>query len=221
MADFVQAWKQLTASFVAVIGGLSPLVAALLIVAGVAALFYGRRVAWVFTALMGFMLGLTVGPLVAGPLPGWLQQVIVLAIAVVAGFLGVAAHRAASVVIGALALAGIARFASAYLDLAQWARWLLVLLGALGGVLLIRVWRESTLIAVSAFYGALAVTVGARVTITRMPATAEVSVFLLLLAAGLTWQIISYRQEQELVIPAAAGGLPAKGDRKSKRQAAK
>jgi hypothetical protein len=213
MSALIPLWRQLTANFVEIIGGLSPLAAALMIVGGLAALFYGRRMAWVFTALMGFMLGMTVGPLMAGPVPAWLQQVLVLMIGVISGFLGLAAHRPASVVIGALAVAGIARFVATYGGLTSWLWWLLALAGVAIGALLMWRWRESMLIVISAFYGALAVTVGARVTVTRLPAYSEMVIFLVLVGAGIVWQAIAFRHEKEFVVPVAAGGLPPKPDK--------
>ncbi len=209
MAELLDAvWNALTGSAGVFFGELNSVRAGALIVAGLLALLVGRKFAPVFTALLGFQIGLALGILIAGPLPSWLHTTLSLGIAVIAGFLGLGAHRLAGVLIGALVFGWIGFAATRLLRPGPWLSWAIVIGCLLAGVLVARWWRESTLIALSVLLGALATVIGVRAAAPSLPSAVGLSLLVVLALVGAVVQIVDYRRTRTLVIPPSAGGLP-------------
>jgi hypothetical protein len=128
------------------------------LLAGLAALFLGRRLYWLFVAIVGFGVGMTMAPQFLPGQPQW----VILVVAVVAGFLGailaillkkVAVGVAGFIAGGYLSLY-LLSFFSVDLGSFQGLNWAIFIIGGIVGALLVGTIFDIALIILSSGVGA-------------------------------------------------------------------
>lgn len=157
---------------------------------GLASLFFGRRLFWVFVATVGFIVGTHVAPLIYPYLPEAIlpfQDLVGLAIALVLAGTAIVMQRFATIIFGALALGIVGYLIAANADSIEWVQWFFTGLFALSGGLLLYFFFDWTLILVSVLVGSAIAIFGARAT-GSVPDDYGLWLFGLLLAAGLIYQ---------------------------------
>jgi len=157
---------------------------------GLASLFFGRRLFWVFVATVGFIIGTHVAPLIYGYLPEVMlpfQDLIGLAIALVLAGTAIVMQRFATIIFGALALGIVGYMIAGSADSIEWVQWFFTGLFALAGGLLLYFFFDWTLILASVLVGSAIAIFGARAT-GGIPDDYGLWLFGLLLAAGLIYQ---------------------------------
>jgi hypothetical protein len=78
------------------------------IAVGIALLFFGRFLYWIYIGVIGFALGFALGAAVTGTSTGWIEVVIGLAVGVVAAFLSVVVQKPLAAVAGFVVAGGAA-----------------------------------------------------------------------------------------------------------------
>ena len=78
------------------------------VVVGIALLFFGRFLYWVYVGVIGFALGFALGAAVSGTSPGWIEVVIGLAVGAVAALLSVALQKPLAAFAGFVVAGGAA-----------------------------------------------------------------------------------------------------------------
>jgi len=161
----------------------------LAIAVGLALLFFGRQLFWLFVAGAGFAAGLALATDLFQGQPDWL----VLAVAVIAGVLG----AVLSIFLQRLAVGLAGFFTGAYTVLTVVARlgyqdwvWIAALCGGILGALLVIVLFDWALIILSALTGALLV-----VDKLRLEPSLELLAFAVLLVAGIVSQAAQLRRQ--------------------------
>jgi hypothetical protein len=186
----------------------NPFALSVLLVAGVTALLAGRRLFWIFAAIVGYSLGATIAPLIVSPIPG-IYTVLQIGLAVLAALIAIAAASTSTYLVTFLGVSLLGLLLIIPYQVPPWGELLASLLAGLAGVALLHVAWDSTLIGLSAFYGAVAV-LGA--TARLIPATRTLesgALFTAMVATGIVVQTVALVaiRRQPLEIPTSAGGV--------------
>jgi hypothetical protein len=147
------------------------------IILGVALLFYGHRIFWLFVGVLGFQNGLTFFQQTVG-IQGDLGFILAIATGIVAGLLAIFLKRIAIGLAGLLAGASLASVLAAQIppDFS----WIVILGGAILGVVVLIALFDWALIILSALVGA-----GMIVEASAGPITGATLVFILLVLVGI------------------------------------
>lgn len=144
------------------------------IVAGVLLLFLGRKLFWLFVALVGFLVGMTYAPQILSNQP----QSVILIVSLLAGLLG--ALLAALLEKMAVGLAGFIAGAYVTFNLLQYAaanfgqyQWMAILAGAIIGALLAGSMFDWALVLITSAAGAVVISQGLNL---GMPISAVTSI---------------------------------------------
>ncbi|MGL4648613.1 MAG: hypothetical protein ACRC1H_04340 [Caldilineaceae bacterium] len=196
----------------------NPVALSILLVAGLAALFAGRRLLWLVAAVVGYVIGSLLAPLLVGPIP-ILGGVLALGAAVIMGLLAAAALPITARLVTFLAASLLALLVVTTFLPAGWAPFAAAAAIGILTVLLLNVAYDEVLIVLSAFYGAVAV-LGAT---SRLFGTGRWLqnglLFAILMVAGMVTQWILLRRDRlnPLVIPISAGGIQPRARRARRR----
>ncbi len=147
------------------------------IILGAVLLFYGRKVFWLFVGVLGFQSGLTFFHRVVH-LPGELGLILAIAIGIVAALLAVFLKKIAIGLAGLLAGASLASALAAKLP-AEFS-WILTLIGAVLGVVVLMALFDWALIILSALIGA-----GMVLEASASPVPGATLIFILLVIFGI------------------------------------
>ena len=157
------------------------------LVVGLAVLFFGRRLFWLFVGAVGFAAGLSVGTRVLAGQPEWIILVGALGVGLVAAWLAAVLEMAAIGVGGFLAGGYLLYSLLRALDVSQdWALGLGALLGGVVGLLLALRSFDRAMVILSSITGATLL-----VGLTRLGRGATGALFLVLCAAGIVVQLLS------------------------------
>ena len=140
---------------------MSSLSLVVMVLAGLAALLFGRQLFWLFVGIVGFLVGFELATRLITGQPDW----IILLIALVAGLLGAllavflqyVAVAVAGFLAGGYALFTLLRTLDLMPDM-EWARWGLLIVGGIIGAALILLLYDWALIVLSAGTGAATLT---------------------------------------------------------------
>jgi len=175
-------------------GALGTGLAILAVLIGLVSLFFGRRLYWAFVAVAGFLLGLTLGPMIlSGIDPSW-QPWLTLLLAVLFAVLSLILHKAMIAISGAIGLGNLA-YLLTQPNLPEWAVVTLTILGGIIGLVVALALFDWGLMLFSSLAGASLVSSGL-VSLFPSSAGADWIIFLFLFVVGLTFQIIQWTREQ-------------------------
>lgn len=159
-------------------------------VVGVIILFFGRELNFLFAGGMAALVGFRLAPLLPDSLPGWADYVLIIGLAVLAAALVLINERAGYFVSGF--------FAGGFTLMEYFEPGVLTfpvlpfLFGAIFGALIIGIFTEWALIAISSFIGAVYAT-----TLFELSQTAETLVAGGLFVVGSLTQVILMRMQKE------------------------
>jgi drug/metabolite transporter (DMT)-like permease len=167
-----------------------PVVQILSVLVGIAVLFLGRRLFWLFVAAVGFILGLALAIDLLPQLPDWVILVAALVFGLVGALIAVIAQRVAIIIagffMGGYALLWLLQLFSLNPDRLDW---LIFIVGGIIGAILVQFLFDAALIVLSALAGA---TLIAQVTNFSPPVTAVL--FVVLLVLGIIVQAQMWRE---------------------------
>ncbi len=157
------------------------------LVVGLAVLFFGRRLFWLFVGAVGFAAGLSVGTAMLAGQPEWIILLGAVGVGIVGAWLATVVEMVAISVGGFLGGGYVVYSLLRLFDIGQ--DWLLRLAALLGGVV-------GLLLALRSFDGAMVILssiIGATllVGLTRLGPGATGALFLVLCAAGIVVQLLS------------------------------
>lgn len=160
------------------------------LVAGLAALLFGRRLFWLFVGLVGFLVSFNLATEFLGGQPQWIILLIALVVgilgALLAVFLQYIAVAVAGFLAGGYAVLSLVRLLS--LDLNQeWLFWFIFILGGVIGAILILLVFDWALIILSSGVGAATLVQLAELFMELSPAL-NLILFFLLLIVGIAFQ---------------------------------
>jgi hypothetical protein len=160
------------------------------LVAGLAALLFGRRLFWLFVGLVGFLVSFNLATEFLSGQPQWVILLIALLVGIVGALLAVFLQYIAVAVAGFMA-GGYAVFALMQLlnlDINQeWLYWFILILGGVIGAILILLVFDWALIILSAGVGA-ATLVQLAERFTELSPALNLILFFLLLIVGIAFQ---------------------------------
>lgn len=190
----------------------------LLLVAGVAALFAGRRLFWILAAILGYIAGSLLAPYIVGPIP-LISGLLGIAIGLLVALLAATNEAVVAYPIVFVATALVALLVVDPLPLARPMGTVAALLAGVVSVLLLRRAYDPILIGLSAFYGAIAILGALARFALGSQAMDNGLLFSLLLIAGIAVQTLLLWRERRnpLVVPASAGGLAPRKRRARRR----
>ncbi len=157
---------------------------------GLGALFFGRRLFWIFVATLGFIIGTHVAPILYPYLPAVMEpfeDLIGLGIALVLAGMAIVMQRFATIIFGALALGIVGYMIATSAGSEEWVVWVFAGLFGLAGGLLLYFFFDWTLVIVSVLVGSAIAIFAARTT-GSVPGDYGLWLFALLLGAGLIYQ---------------------------------
>ena len=161
---------------------------------GGVSLFFGRRVYWAFVAVAGFLLGLTLGPVImSGVDPTW-QPWLTLLLALVFAILSFMMYKVMIAISGAIGLGNLALLL-AQPNLPEWAVVTLTILGGIIGLVVALALFDWGLMLFSSLASASLVTSGL-VSLFPASAGADWIIFLFLFVIGFTFQSIQWTRER-------------------------
>lgn len=160
------------------------------LVAGLAALLFGRRLFWLFVGLVGFLVSFNLATEFLGGQPQWIILLIALVVgilgALLAVFLQYIAVAVAGFLAGGYAVLSLVRLLS--LDLNQeWLFWFIFILGGVIGAILILLVFDWALIILSSGVGAATLVQLAEL-FTELSPALNLILFFLLLIVGIAFQ---------------------------------
>ena len=154
---------------------------------GLAVLFFGRRLFWLFIGAVGFAVGLNVGTRVFAGQPEWLIVLGALGVGIVGAWLATVVEMVAVGVGGFLGGAYVLFTLLRLFDVGQdWLLWLGALLGGVVGLVLALRSFDRSMVVLSSIIGATLLT-----GLTRLGPGATGALFLLLCAIGIVVQLLS------------------------------
>jgi hypothetical protein len=154
------------------------------ILAGLVLLFSGRRVFWLAAALAAFLFTYRLLVNVLGP--GWISGLVAAVVGLVFVWLAISFIRVVGVIVGALAGAvGLPIVLGLFGIQASW--WVLALVGAIIGVIVVSLAFDWGLILMTAWMGANVIANDARSILPARPGVAGIAL-IVLLAAGILVQ---------------------------------
>ncbi len=147
------------------------------LILGAVLLFYGRKVFWLFVGVLGFQSGLTFFQETVG-IQGEIGMILAIAVGVVAGLLAIFLKRIAIGLAGLLAGASLASIVAAQLP--SDFSWVVILVGAILGVVVLMALFDWALIILSALVGA-----GMILEASASPVASATLIFILLVIFGI------------------------------------
>jgi hypothetical protein len=160
---------------------------ALDIILGAVLLFYGRKVFWLFVGVLGFQSGLTFFQETIH-LSGDLGIILAIAVGIIAALLAIFLKKIAIGLAGLLAGVSLASLLAAKLPTEF--SWIVILIGAILGMVVLMALFDWALIVLSAFIGA-----GMIIEASASPNGVATLIFILLVIAGISIQAKILRKE--------------------------
>ncbi len=154
------------------------------IILGATLLFYGRKVFWLFVGVLGFQSGLTLFTDTFHT-PGELGMVLAIAVGLIAALLAVFLKKIAIGLAGLLAGASLASILAAKLP-AEFS-WIVILVGAILGVVVLMALFDRALIILSALVGAGMIL---EASASPMPGATLIFILLVIVGVGIQMKIL-------------------------------
>lgn len=159
------------------------------VLVGLAVLFFGRRLFWLFVGAAGFLFGITIAPQLIGDQPAWLALLIAVVIGLAAALAAVFLQRlmvalAGFVVGGTIAITLLPLLG---VPLAERTTIVAFILAGIVGAVLVAVTFDWALILLSSLSGAYLLATAGQ-TWLALPGTVALAVFLVLLIVGFGFQ---------------------------------
>lgn len=162
---------------------------------GAISLFFGRRLYWVFVGVAGFLIGLTLGPILFfNNVPEVWQPLLTLLIALVFAGLSLLLNKVMIAIASAIGL-GIFVYSLTNAYLLEWASLTVTIIAAIAGILASWFIFDWALMIFSSIAGASLMTSGF-ISIVPLTSRADLLIFLFVFFIGFTFQIIKWSREQ-------------------------
>jgi MFS family permease len=210
-------WDPLTALFDVVGEGfdvvfalVASLASVFALTAGLVALFFGRKLFWVFIGAAGFILGLNVAPTILEWLPASLEPLnwlFMLAIALAVGGLAIVLQRLASVLAGSLLIGLLAYMVAGSYEWGQTLQWVAAIGFGIAGAMLLYFLFDWTLIIVTALIGSVVSLLGVS-SFAQMPEAVHLWAFIILAVMGMWYQVRDMQSEKARSRGLQASPLP-------------
>jgi len=174
-----------------ILGGIISIIA---LIIGLITLFFGRKLFWIFAALIGFTFGLVVS---ANLFQNFTQLARFLFSALLgAGFaiLAIYTEKFAIILTGLFGLGMAGYFLASLFNASEIVRWVLFLVSGLLGAILISKYLEWALIAISAVLGAIMASAGLN-GLTQFSFIVDLLIFIALLGSGFSFQSYELRKQ--------------------------
>lgn len=167
------------------------------ILLGLALVFFGRRIFWLFVFIGGFLLGWFLVPAIFPDAATWLALLIGVIVGIVFGLLAILFARVMVAIAGFFVFAGgavlLIRFLGAEAPAGSAAYWVAYIIGGLVGAILLFVLFDWALIVITSLAGAWAVAGGIGSFVEGDPAWLHVILFVVLAAIGIAFQAWTFR----------------------------
>lgn len=179
-----QSFTNIFGTVLSILGGFASLVALIL---GIISLFFGRRLFWIFAALIGLSVGLILGAEVLQGQALLIRVIVAIAFAAICAMLALYAEKIMIILAGFFGLGVLGYLIANLFKLPSLFHWLLFIgLGILGAVLISR-YMEWAIVIISSLVGAIMVGAGLG-GFTHFNFLVDLLIFLGLLAAGIFFQ---------------------------------
>jgi hypothetical protein len=186
-----QSFTNIFGSVLSVLGGIASLIALIL---GIISLFFGRKLFWVFAALIGLSVGLIVGVQLLQNQAIIVRVLVAIFIAAICGVLAIYAEKIMIILAGFFGLGVMGYLISNLFKLQVLFHWILFIgLGILGAILISR-YMEWAIVIISSVIGAIMAGVGLG-GLTHLNFFIDLLIFLGLLAAGIFFQSRDLRKQ--------------------------
>jgi hypothetical protein len=167
-----------------ILGGIAALI---LLVLGALTLFYGRKLFWIFAALVGFIFGLMVASQLALNVTDFIRIMIAIGVGVLCGIVAVYAEKLMILLVGFLGFGILGYLLINLFDFSPSINWVVFLVtGSLGAVYITR-HLEWIIIIISTLIGAIMVSMGMGKFI-QINFLVDLLIFIALFAAGIFFQ---------------------------------
>jgi hypothetical protein len=185
-----QSFTNIFGTVISVLGGIASLVALIL---GIISLFFGRKLFWVFAALIGLSVGLIVGAQLLQEQAVFVRVLVAISIAAICAALAIYAEKIMIVLAGFLGLGAFGYLISNLFKLPTLFHWILFIgMGILGAVLISK-YMEWAIVIISSVIGAIMAGAGLG-GLTHFNFLIDLLIFLGLLAAGIFFQSRNLRK---------------------------
>ncbi len=179
-----QSFTNIFGTALAILGGIASLAA---LVLGIISLFFGRKLFWVFAALIGLSVGLIVGAQILQGQSVLIRTIVAIVLAAICALLAFYAEKIMIILAGFFGLGILGYLIANLFNLPVFLHWLLFLgLGVLGAVLISR-YMEWAIVVFSSVVGAIMAGAGLG-GLTHFNFFVDLFIFLGLLAAGIYFQ---------------------------------
>lgn len=179
-----QSFTNIFGTVLSILGGFASLVA---IVLGIISLFFGRKLFWVFAALIGLSVGLIIGEQLLQGQVLLIRIIVAITIAVICAMLALYAEKIMIILAGFFGLGVFGYLIANLFNLPALFHWFLFIgLGILGAILISR-YMEWALVIISSLVGAIMAGAGLG-GLTHFNFLVDMLIFLGLLAAGIFFQ---------------------------------
>lgn len=167
-----------------ILGGIAAII---LLVLGILTLFFGRRLFWVFAALVGYIFGLIVASQLIPNATDFIRIMIAIGIGVICGVLAVYVEKMMIILIGFLGFGILGYLLISLFDFSTLVNWVVFLItGSLGAVYITR-HIEWLIIIISALIGAMMISLGMEKFV-HLNLLIELLIFIGLFLAGMFFQ---------------------------------
>ena len=179
-----QSFTNIFGTALSILGGIASFVALIL---GVISLFFGRKLFWVFAALIGLSVGLMLGAQVLQGQAMFIRVIVAIAIAAICAMLALYAEKIMIILAGFFGLGIFGYLIASLFQLPSLFHWLFFIgLGILGAILISR-YLEWAIVIISSGVGAIMAGAGLG-GLTHFNFLVDLLIFLGLLAAGIFFQ---------------------------------
>ena len=179
-----QSFTNIFGTALSILGGIASLVALIL---GIISLFFGRKLFWVFSALIGLSVGLIIGEQVLQGQVLLIRIIVAIAIAALCAVLALYAEKIMIILAGFFGLGVLGYLIANLFNLPALFQWVLFIgLGVLGALFISR-YMEWAIVIISSLVGAIMVGAGLG-GFTHFNFLVDLLIFLGLLAAGIFFQ---------------------------------
>jgi len=179
-----QSFTNIFGTVLSVLGGIASLVA---LVIGIITLFFGRKLFWVFAALIGLSVGLILGAQILQGQTMTIRILVAISIAAICAVLALYAEKTMIILAGFFGLGILGYLIANLFNLPTLFHWLLFIgLGILGAILISR-YMEWAIVIISSVMGAIMAGAGLG-GLTHFNFFVDLLIFLGLLAAGIFFQ---------------------------------
>jgi len=167
-----------------ILGGIAALI---LLVLGILTLFYGRKLFWVFAALVGFIFGLIIASQLTPNVTDFIRIMIAIGIGAICGLVAVYVEKLMIIIIGFLGFGILGYLLIGLFDFSPLVNWIVFLVtGCLGAIYITR-YIKWIIIIISALIGAMMASMGIGKFI-QMNFLVDLIIFVALLVAGIFFQ---------------------------------